>query len=548
MRKIFSNEFAFTIPMYQRPYSWGTEHAEALLTDLLAAFRESGRSAIDDLDPYFLGSIVLIKGDDRPEAQVVDGQQRLTTLSILLAALRASCDQAFADGLSEFLYERGNPVAGTPNRYRLTIRELDADFFREHVQSVGGLAKLAALDPAGLTDSRKNLRNNAALFLERLQQLEEPTRERLAQFVVQRCFLVAVSTPDLDAAYRIFSVLNERGLDLSHADILKSETIGRLPEERQREYAKKWEEVETTLGTEAFGDLFAHVRMIYAKSKPRETVLQGFRAAVVPRVADSAHLVDEVIIPYARAYDAVRNAAFEATHHADEINDLLGWLNRIDNVDWIPPALAFVKKETDPGRIATFLADLERLAASLYVRRANINARIERFGRLLTAIETGSDLTADTSPLQLASSEKADTRAMIDGNVYLETTRLYVLLRLDAALSSGGARYDHSVVSVEHVLPQTMAAASQWARAFTTATHDAWVHRLANLVLLTRRKNSEAQNFDFDVKKSKYFSGRRGVSPFQLTTQVISATEWTPSILETRQRELVAVLARLWRL
>jgi hypothetical protein len=75
-----------------------------------------------------------------------------------------------------------------------------------------------------------------------------------------------------------------------------------------------------------------------------------------------------------------------------------------------------------------------------------------------------------------------------------------------------------------------------------------WTHRIANLVLLNRRKNAEAQNFDFAKKKSKYFFSSHGVASFALTTQVISQDSWTPGLLERRQAELLAKLKAEWTL
>ena len=130
IKKIFSDDFVFNIPLYQRPYAWTTEHAGELLDDLFA-FMGDGKepTEADEITPYFLGSIVLIKGDE-PDAQVVDGQQRLTTLAILLATLRALIPSESAKDLTPFLYEKGNAIAGTSNRYRLTLRERDAQFFK----------------------------------------------------------------------------------------------------------------------------------------------------------------------------------------------------------------------------------------------------------------------------------------------------------------------------------------------------------------------------------------------------------------------------------
>ena len=87
-----------------------------------------------------------------------------------------------------------------------------------------------------------------------------------------------MSTPDLESAYRIFSVLNDRGLNLSHTDILKAEIIGQIsPDQQQEEYTRKWQDIEENLGREAFEDLFAYIRMIYRKVKLRDTVLREFR-------------------------------------------------------------------------------------------------------------------------------------------------------------------------------------------------------------------------------------------------------------------------------
>src|SRR5258708_7826171 len=84
-QEIFSDHYCFAIPRYQRPYAWTTEQTGELLDDLLGNL--NGHAPVDQLDPYFLGSIVLIKEDKIPASQVVDGQQRLTTLTILLATL-----------------------------------------------------------------------------------------------------------------------------------------------------------------------------------------------------------------------------------------------------------------------------------------------------------------------------------------------------------------------------------------------------------------------------------------------------------------------------
>src|SRR5262245_10690676 len=157
IRKIFSNDFNFKVPLYQRPYSWTTEQAGELLDDLVSFIGPDPKVSIEALSPYFLGSIVLIKDESQPEAEVVDGQQRLTTLIILLSALRHTITTPkYAGGMTDHLYQEGNPLEGTPNRYRLKLRERDADFFRTYIQDEGQIAALKKLNARQLPDSQQN--------------------------------------------------------------------------------------------------------------------------------------------------------------------------------------------------------------------------------------------------------------------------------------------------------------------------------------------------------------------------------------------------------
>ncbi len=167
IRKIFSNDFNFRIPLYQRPYSWTTEQAGELLDDLISFIGSDTGVGVDALSPYFLGSIVLIKDESQPDAEVVDGQQRLTTLTILLSALRQTIKTPdYALGMTDYLYQEGKPLEGTPNRYRLTLRERDAEFFRTRIQDQGQIVSLKKLNDGQLPDSQKNIRSNAVLFME----------------------------------------------------------------------------------------------------------------------------------------------------------------------------------------------------------------------------------------------------------------------------------------------------------------------------------------------------------------------------------------------
>jgi hypothetical protein len=547
--KICSDDYVFRIPGYQRPYAWTTEHSQELLDDLLTFMKAAG-GPIEDMPPYFLGSIVLIKKEGASEADVVDGQQRLTTITILLAAIRASVDATHAAEVTPLIYEKGSAIRGTKDQFRLTLRERDSEFFQTYVQREDGVNKLLTLTDE-LSDSQANIRANATLYMQRLAQLPEADRLRLAQFAVTRCYLVVVATPDLDSAYRIFSVLNSRGLDLAATDILKAEIIGGIPAGQRDDYTKKWEDAEEDLGREPFTDLFSHIRMVYRRLKPQGTLIKEFKEHVT-ELAHPAQFIDDVLLPMTKAYAEMIAESYESTTHADIVNEHLKWLNRLEFTDWVPPALAFTTRHRqEPAAMAAFFRDLERLAYALLIQKAGINERIERFSKLTIAIANGANLSDDLSPLQLTPTEQYTVYTRLDGMFY-ETfnarARTTILLRLDTLLSGGGAKYDYQTITAEHVLPQNPPANSNWLTWFPSENERLlWVHRIGNLALLTRKKNSAASNYEFDKKKQSYFA-RGGVSPFVLTTQVLDKKEWTPAIVSDRQKQLLKLLENHWRL
>ncbi|GAB4398016.1 MAG: DUF262 domain-containing protein [Rhodoferax sp.] len=550
--KIFGNDYIFHIPGYQRPYAWGPEQATELVDDVLQALQDAADVAdIQDASPYFLGSIVLIKRESSPECEVVDGQQRLTTLTLLLAAIRMVVNRADVQtGITQLLFEPGNVVAARAPRYRLSLRERDRDFFRQYVQHEAGLPHLLALTER-LPDARARLQANAKVFVEKLHALPEQDLIRLVQFILLRCYLVVVATPDLDSAYRIFGVLNSRGLDLNATDILKADILGRIPAEHRDRYTQQWEDHEDALGREAFAELFGHIRMIYRKSKPKGTLLKEFKQHVTA-VAQSQSFMDLLLTPMAEAYAVLSGASYASIRLAEAVNASLTWLNRIEFKDWVPPALAFyVRHSNDPEGMLAFFVALERLAFSMLVRKVGVNDRIERFSKITYHIESGLPWQDAASPLQLSALEQFETYAALDGPLYdnLSPRNLAVLLlRLDSLLCDASASYQHDVVSVEHVMPKSPEPNSQWlAWVPDPAEHQRWLHRLGNLTLLSRNKNSAASNYSFEKKKAAYFT-KGGVCAFALTTLVLQHDTWTTEVMQARQKTLLNALEQHWQL
>ena len=550
LSKIFSSDFEYVIPSYQRPYAWTVDEASELFDDLYSFYSSEKE------DSYFLGSIVLIKQENQPYSEVIDGQQRLTTLTILLAALASQAVGKYRDEVHEYIMEPGHETEGREPKPRLTLRERDKDFFSRYVQSLDfeGLLKLDAQTLGN--ESQHNIQGNSAYFITQIKQKfgdDVKALKGFISFIMLRCFIVAVSTPNQQSAFRVFSVMNSRGLDLQPTDILKADIIGKIESEKERDdYNERWEDMEVRLGRSGFNDLFNYIRMVYAKEKAKTALLEEFKAHVLSKHPSSKQLIESVLEPYADALAIIKSAKYEASANAQDVNILIKWLLRIDNSDWMPVAMQFLAKQKhNPEYVLWFFQRLERLAAYMHVCARGINERIDRYNQVVSGLEKENSLENPVGAVELTPEERASMKAALNGDIYELTPRRrnYIILRLDSFLSDGAASYDSSLLTIEHVLPQTVNPETEWATLWPEPeSRQSWVHKIANLVPLNCKRNSQAQNYDFGRKKEAYFKGDKGVSSYALTTQVLNTPAWTPAYLEQRQSDLLKIMSENWKL
>ena len=543
---VFSDDYSFTIPPYQRPYAWELQQATELLNDLLEAMQPDSESK----ELYFLGSIVLVKEHGKSEARVVDGQQRLTTLTILFSVLRdLTPETELSISRDSYIKQAASKDLGRTERLRLHLRQRDQDFFEKTIQRRGATSCLPRLE--GLEGSRANIVENAAGYRDKLSEMTCEIRNELISFILQKCFLVVVTVPTDTAARRIFTVLNARGLDLAATDILKADLLERSGESKEEQLSIRWEEIESALNRDSFTDLFTHIRMIFQREKPRSALDIGFPKFVPPFLGDPERFISDTLEPFADAllFSEDRNKIDHL--FGMQTARLLESLWRLDNKDWVPPLLLRFKQRSERGDVDVpdFVMKLERLAYYLFVKRADINERMARYADVLDEIDPRSERNRRSSGLDLGDTEASEFFAALNGQIYLKSRVVKsLLLRLELSMSDGSASYDYPTISVEHVCPQTIATGSEWDRWFgDRQVHTEWLHRLSNLVLLTHRKNSSASNWDLERKKSAYFT-RNDASPFLLTGQVLDQREWTPTVLRTRQVQILRSLAKSWKM
>ncbi|MEL6316698.1 MAG: DUF262 domain-containing HNH endonuclease family protein [Pseudomonadota bacterium] len=551
--EVLNPERRLYAPSFQRFYEWTSEEALDLLDDIRGAQAASAHRH-DDTPPYFLGCIVLVHdvGDDA--AMIVDGQQRLTTLTIILAVLR---DLALAaaegeDG-AEAAERLGAAVlapSGAPAQPRdaiLRARSLDKRFFYERIQRPGATQALDE-DTAVETDAQAHLLDVALTMRDALQEISAPARVWLAETILRRCFLVEVVAPYEDQAYQVFTVLNARGKSLKPSGLLKAELLGKVPAARHVEFCDAWEALEADLGEENFVQLFSHLRMIEKPGKASKGVVTELRQALNPAAAPEAFLRRH-LEPKGRIYQDLLASSLSAGAQTEPLRPILQSLNRLPNRDWAPPAIAYLA-ERAPGPEATraFLTALERLAYAMFIQGGGEMQRMKRYRNLIEKIREGADLDDLIVQMRLTRNDIRTAQAVLNGAIYQkERVRGPVMLRIDQHLTDAVARYDIGEVSVEHVLPRKPADDSDWGDIWRPAERREWIDRLGNLCLLSKRINSAAANASFPRKKEVYFDNL-SMTPFVITTQVLRETEWTPAVVRARHQALFEAACDIWDL
>ena len=351
IQELLHGDRQYQIPDFQRPYVWEEQQAETLVNDLLGAWRTN------DGD-YFLGSIVLVQHTSCDDVDIIDGQQRLTTLCILVSLLRhLEEDSALRGELGDLLLIPQSRIKGLDERPRLSVRECDREFFDTFI--IGdNIDSLLDVDGDSLTrPSVRRIVANARAMLDVLGNPDTLMPGEISDFIrylTLHVSLIEVSTDSYQAAHRIFSVLNTRGVPLSAADIFKARVLSRVEPDARARYAALWEQCIDSLGTENPDAFFGHLLTLTLRAPARRALIDSFDEQVLaPFFASRSgeEFIDEVLVPSARAYTLATLEPLVG-HHAATPLELL---RLYDSSDWKPAAMSVLRAGRGDEETASLL-------------------------------------------------------------------------------------------------------------------------------------------------------------------------------------------------
>ncbi len=496
------------IPDYQRSYSWTNDELTALWDDVTRFEQRFPGQRIDE-EEYFLGSLVAIR--DGRRLRLLDGQQRIATLTIFLAAVRdalALHDAALAGRLHDSLIQEVTRP-GRPPQYRLSLGVYDRDVFAAAVQEFPRPERAPTLSTAS-----HKLIHNARNFFDRrvasaLAGLDTSAQkvswlERIWGVIGFNLTAVVVVGEEEDDATEVFETLNERGIGLSTIDLLRNFLLGQAASEGERQLIIDWwKEVFTVSDNPARVQAFLRHYWI---SRQGDVKARGLYKEIKRSLLDD--------FEHRRATPRPVLLAGIERHNADEI------------------------------------VEVGRSLVSLFVRWSMI-ARLESTVLEQHLFELAPEIW-DRLPLgevlgrvrEVAPSDDQFEQAFAIASLSRPGYRRHVLARLEMKLRED-AEADEveprapALLHVEHIYPQTPAtAAAAW------DDHDDWVDRIGNLTLLHRRWNTAIRNGDFAAVKVPILQQ----SVILLNDDVKSRGVWNQEAVEERQRHLAVLAPSTWPL
>lgn len=538
LKGMFAPGERLIMPPYQRSYSWNTKEAEALLSDFIDAAAKG--------IPHFIGAIVVVRESPDGPMEIVDGQQRLTTLTILLSVLRdLEPDEAEKKKLHTLIGDEARPRLEEESRWRLTLNHVDGPFFRATIQLKG--ATLKSIGEKGASDSQERMRKNTDVFIKALQELEPPTRRKIADTVINGCAMVRVTVEDRDAGYKVFRVLNTRGKEPSSHDIIKTHLFERanFDIEQANTYSRAWSEYEARLGASGFDDLLRQIRFLYDRNSKGD-LLTGFQKAVLSK-SDPVAFLDDLLPKYVRAYEEISTGNIDYGAQSADVARYLNRLRSLDHYVWRSTALKYlVEQRGDAADAIEFFSNLERLAYTLMLIVHNRDQRAKRYRKVIDAIGSKRALYARKGPFAISRDESKKVRERLRGRFATFGQRRALALRLNAALEGGRDLSPEMDATVEHVLPRNPKEDSNWLRVWPTPqTRRELCDTIGNLILLTHEVNQLADRKDYRDKKAIYFA-EESAPLFALTRDLASQDLWTADVVRRRTSHLADILADDW--
>jgi uncharacterized protein with ParB-like and HNH nuclease domain len=557
----------YRIPEYQRPYVWGSDQVLELLEDVYQARQSNPESQ------YFLGSMVLKKNEKQDgstkyeEYDLLDGQQRLTTLFLITAVVRdltPLSNGARLKNCRETIYQMANPDDNIPERLRIVfdIRDKVRDFVNDYIKADGGTAQVEELTRfSERSDEDISIRNMANALLTVRRYFENGCAvDDFFPYLRSNVLMIYVAADELEDAFHLFTVMNNRGIKLRNSDILKAENLQRIPDDSSRmKYARLWENIEEYYA-EDFDNFLSHLRTILVKQKAGYNLLKEYEENVyAPREFDrntktytskpplltKGQNTFQFIEKYHKHYLTLfEEEHYDLTGSFEFYNQLVLMKVGLEADYWIAALLRYYDKYKN-DHLVEFTRSLDNKFTADWIVGVSPTKRIENVNEIIKQIDASPNV-ADLLATDSFKIDEEDLKRVLTGSIYGRRYARYLLLKLDLGFHGHTTKFTPpETISIEHILPQNPGSGSQWISDFTDSDREKWTHRVGNLILLSRRKNTSQSNLDFALKREKYF--KNNIELFSNSVRIFQQFQtWNLTDIQNNQKETLKKLLSLY--
>jgi hypothetical protein len=550
--ELIGNGRLYTVPPYQRDYSWTEEQWEDLWTDIadLAAGPD---------ETHYMGALVVEGRSDR-EFAIIDGQQRLATLSLLALAVIDRLNELVIQGVdpddnrqrasalrARFIGEKD--PASLIESSKLTLNDSDNAFYQDYLVQLR-----EPLNPRNLSKSNKALWQCYTYFRRRIDAWSEEAvgGEQLARLISEvagrQLLFIRIAVDNELNAYTVFETLNARGLELSATDLLKNYLFSRLPTLADRQALhRRWKGLMAKVFQERFPEFLRYhlqcelprVRTHRLFKLVRERVRTGEETFALLEALERRAEVFAALFDPQNAYWIDRQ---DSAPHVRDLNILrvrqmtplvFACWERLDQADFarvLKMLVVVLFRYSAIGGLNTNALELVFHEAARGVLDQKLTSPREIFGSLRSVY-------MDDDRFQQEFARFAPDSAG-QGSKLVR----YILARLEADASGRSCDPDTDPGTVEHVLPVNPSAA--WEEAFPREAWDRYVDRLGNLTWLEPALNRSVGNSDIDLKVEGYRQSSYRLSQ-ELADQI--GADWSPAKLEARQERMARRAIHLWR-
>ena len=552
-RQLLGNGLLYRVPPFQRDYSWTEEEWDDLWQDILGLFAEDGEQA------HYMGYLVLQSSNNK-QFDIIDGQQRLTTISILILAALAHLqnlvnkaidpdkNQRRKDNLQNSYIGYVDPVSLIP-RSKLELNRHNNRFYQTY------LVPLEPIPVRGLNASEHQLRKAFNWFRDKIAARSQQSGEAVAIFVdtiVDKLFFTAISVTDELNAFKVFETLNSRGVRLSATDLLKNYLFsviasGNTHETELKALEERWERIVDELGSESFPDFLRVYWNSCHKLVRKADLFKTIRRHVTTKEQSFALLRE--LDRSASIYAALRNP-HESIWKPEERRSLEQLL--MFNVRQPMPMLMSAHRQFAETQRQIFTQLLQAIAVISF--RYNVICNLQTqdqeqvYNNVAYKIDAGAltNLRSILDELQSVYPEDAVFKAAFTDKE-LKTTNSrnkkvvrYILFQLEKQVSGQEFEFESPAYNLEHILPENPSEA--WSH-IDEQNQDKFVYRLGNMTPLEKKPNRAIGNQGYADKIAIFQE-----SCFKITSDIPKNSEsWTEKAITTRQAQLAKIATAIWK-